>query len=94
MDSKSAWKKWGEIDPYYGVLSRKEFRKENLEQNKEAFFDSGKKHVDEVLALFPEQKSGFNAVLDFGCGTVRLLIPFARRAKRAVGLDISEGMLA
>ena len=94
MDSKSAWKKWGDIDPYYGVLSRKEFRRENLEANKDAFFRSGESHVEKVLEFLEEPTEGWGAVIDFGCGTGRLLLPFAKRFKHAVGLDISEGMLA
>ncbi len=33
-------------------------------------------------------------VLDFGCGVGRLLVPFARRAREAVGVDIAPSMLA
>lgn len=94
MDSKEAWKKWGDIDPYYGVLVDKDYRKESLSVNKKAFFESGENHVKRVFDFFPERQDNFQSILDFGCGTGRLLIPFARKAKKAVGLDISEGMIA
>src|SRR5437899_1128836 len=32
-------------------------------------------------------------LVDLGCGTGRLLIPFARRGFRTLGIDLSEGML-
>ena len=34
------------------------------------------------------------SVLDFGCGVGRMLLPLAARCQRAVGVDVSESMLA
>src|SRR2546421_7015716 len=33
-------------------------------------------------------------LIDLGCGTGRLLVPFARRGYECVGVDLSEAMLA
>jgi hypothetical protein len=35
------WKQWGEQDPYFGVLSLDKFRKENIDDNRTEFFESG-----------------------------------------------------
>ena len=94
-NSERSWTKWGEIDPYFGVVSHDKFRKGNLDaETLGQFFLSGQEHVDTVMSLAtricPEIQMG--SVLDFGCGVGRLLFPFAKLFKRAVGVDISEGM--
>jgi len=62
-----------------------------------AFFQSGEVHVErtwrDIERLFKIQFKPM-AILDFGCGVGRLVIPFARRADRVVGVDISPAMLA
>lgn len=93
-----AWEAWGQKDPYFGVITDPRFRKENLTpEAKREFFDSGRGHVDTILAVIrafvaPEFKP--NRVVDFGCGVGRLVLPFARLAGSVVGIDISEAMLA
>lgn len=97
MGTDRDWKKWGQADPYFGVLSNEAFRSDRLNQaSREAFFATGDAHVAELLKTI---RSHFDAdfvpgtTLDFGCGVGRLLIPFARVSARAVGLDISQAML-
>jgi SAM-dependent methyltransferase len=92
------WERWGESDPYYGVLTAERFRKSKLtDQALEEFFASGNNHAQDVLracnryfgpAFAPSQ------VFDYGCGVGRVLIPFARRCSRVVGADVSPSMLA
>jgi SAM-dependent methyltransferase len=98
MSTDLAWKQWGDKDPYYGVITDEQYRSRNLTaESKKAFFESGRLHVEHVLATCAAQlKRKFEAkrVLDFGCGVGRLVVPFARRAEQVVGIDISEGMLA
>jgi 2-polyprenyl-3-methyl-5-hydroxy-6-metoxy-1,4-benzoquinol methylase len=91
------WERFGSIDPYYGVYAREEFRSQALDESRRArFFASGDEHV-EALRSAVRQLLGVDlaprAVLDYGCGVGRLLIPLARGAERAVGLDVSESML-
>ena len=97
MGTDRDWKKWGQVDPYFGVLSDEAFRSDRLnEASREAFFATGDAHVAELLKTI---RSHFDAdfvpgaTLDFGCGVGRLLIPFARVSARALGLDISPAML-
>ena len=98
MGTDADWDKWGEIDPYFGVLSSDEFRAENLTaEGKEKFFRSGEKHIGRVLDeirnhLDRDYKPGRS--LDFGCGVGRLVIPLAGLSEDVVGVDVSDHMLA
>lgn len=92
------WSEWGEKNPLFGVLSDPKYLNANLSgELREDFFLTGERHVEDVYSVIHSKiRPGFRAerVLDFGCGVGRLLIPFARRAQVAVGVDISPGMLA
>ncbi|HEX8676722.1 MAG TPA: class I SAM-dependent methyltransferase [Segetibacter sp.] len=96
----SSWEQYGQQDPYFGVCTDSRYKNENLnEDTLKEFFQSGEVHVTEVLTkiknYFPlADIAGFKQVLDFGCGTGRLLIPFARRFEKVTGIDIAAGMLA
>ncbi|MGA7158386.1 MAG: class I SAM-dependent methyltransferase [Acidobacteriaceae bacterium] len=92
------WEKWGKQDPYFGVLSDPKYLSANLNNKSLAeFFATGERHVEHVLELIRHKlKRDFQPVrvLDYGCGTGRLLIPFAKRAQTVVGVDVSQSMLA
>ena len=95
--SDAAWNRYGEIDPYFGVVSHERFRRENLDDTAVAeFFRSGQAHVDWLARTIRDSVGAAFAprrTLDFGCGVGRLLIPLARISHQVVGVDISEGML-
>jgi len=97
MSTDRDWEEWGSTDPYFGVLSLDQFRQGNLsELSRAEFFRTGENHVDLVLSTIDAAlKAGFSpgTVLDFGCGVGRLLVPFARRAARVTGVDVSRSML-
>jgi SAM-dependent methyltransferase len=92
-----AWEEWGRRDPYYGVITDPKFRRSRIDgRAKREFFESGESHVHGVLTTIRKHiDPGFapRRVLDFGCGVGRLLIPFAKTAEEAVGLDVSASML-
>lgn len=97
MNTDQSWEEWGRRNPYFGVLAHKKFRSENITDDAKAeFFATGEEHVRHVLDVcrrhfdpnFAPQR-----VLDFGCGTGRLVIPFAKTAAEVVGLDVSDSML-
>jgi len=98
VDTDRDWESWGRRDPYYGVLTDDRFRGRRLTAEARAdFFASGSAHVDHVLDVCRRHLDpGFSParILDFGCGTGRLVIPFAALARQVVGLDISDSMLA
>lgn len=98
MGTDADWDKWGEIDPYFGVLSSDEYRSDNLnEESKAAFFCSGAEYIDRTLATVREHLDADyrpTASLDFGCGVGRLVMPLAGLSRTVVGVDVSDHMLA
>lgn len=95
MTTDSAWRAWGEIDPYYGVLTNEKFRTASLENNIGEFFQTGEEYVEQRLEKL-ERHFGHvarNRALDFGCGVGRLTLPLARRFDAVTGIDISPSML-
>jgi 2-polyprenyl-3-methyl-5-hydroxy-6-metoxy-1,4-benzoquinol methylase len=91
------WKYYGKTDPYFGVLTNPQFKRENLDPDaKSAFFASGEQYVDHILHVVRDHLDHDfepTRALDFGCGVGRLAIPLARRCQAVVGVDISESML-
>lgn len=97
-DPARQWERFGRMDPYYGVYAIEAMHRANLDDDARArFFASGAAHVASVLEsarryALPDFTP--RAVLDHGCGVGRLLVPFAERAQRVVGVDVSPSMLA
>jgi trans-aconitate methyltransferase len=93
---EEAWRRWGELDPYYGVLAEQKYRANELETNRAAFFESGQRYVAELLRnlgrLHPDAPR--RVAVDFGCGVGRLLIPLSQHFESVAGIDISPGMLS
>jgi len=97
MNTDKAWEKWGQQDPYYGVLSDPKFRNNNLTNElKEEFFAAGANDIQrmfQTIEKFICPNFTPKTALDFGCGTGRLLIPLAKLVPNVVGIDISDAML-
>ena len=98
MGTDADWDKWGEIDPYFGVVSSDKYRAENLnEESRSAFFRTGAEYIDRTLATVREHLDASfqpSASLDFGCGVGRLVMPLAGLSGKVVGVDVSDHMLA
>jgi 2-polyprenyl-3-methyl-5-hydroxy-6-metoxy-1,4-benzoquinol methylase len=90
------WKQWGEPDPYFAVLSQKKFRKQNVEVNREEFFESGAQYVSGTVATAVRHFGQLSneSALDFGSGVGRVTIPLSQRFKKVVGVEISDAMIA
>ncbi|MFZ5705448.1 MAG: class I SAM-dependent methyltransferase [Pseudomonadota bacterium] len=90
------WKKFGETEPHWSVLVSDDFRQENLAENIERFYASGKPDIDIHLNFL--RRSGlsthFRRAMDFGCGVGRLSLALAAHADAVVGVDISPPHLA
>jgi SAM-dependent methyltransferase len=97
LNTEKAWKKWGDENPYYGVLSTDSLRKENIsEEALTAFFESGRLHIDHVFSTIRSKIDASLApkiVVDFGCGTGRLTIPLSKHCEKVIGIDIAPSML-
>lgn len=95
LNADKHWETWGKLDPYYGVLSHEKFSAQNIEQNRDEFFETGRNAVAGVLNQFERHFGALkrDRALDFGCGVGRLSLPLATEFDDVVGLDISESML-
>lgn len=94
-DATRQWEEFGRRDPYFGVASLDEFKRERLdEQALERFFQSGEDDVAGVVDRLPSDGFAPERVLDFGCGVGRTLVAFADRFPEVVGVDVSPAMLA
>ena len=96
--SAEQWRRYGEIDPYFGVSSTARYHKDRLnDQVRAEFFESGRLSVSELLTLLDEYvptDRPLRRVLDFGCGPGRLVLAFAQvAADQVLGVDISPAML-
>jgi SAM-dependent methyltransferase len=84
-------------DPFWGVLSHSEFRKDAMtDERLNQFMASGETYVSDLFAFVRKYLlPGFapERGLDVGCGVGRLAIPLAKRVKEAVGVDIAPAML-
>jgi SAM-dependent methyltransferase len=91
------WEKWGARDPYFGVITSEEFRRDRMtDEGRQRFFESGRSHVQYVMSVCRQRiEPNFapGRVLDFGCGVGRVSLPFAEMAQSVVGVDISQAML-
>jgi SAM-dependent methyltransferase len=98
LSTDNDWDKWGEIDPYFGVLSSDEYHADNLNEDSRAkFFQSGEEHIDRVLANIRRHLDADYqpaSSLDFGSGVGRLVIPLAGLSETVVGVDVSDHMIA
>lgn len=95
--NKDTWVEWGERDPYFAVVTIDKFHRDNLDADaKQAFFETGRQHVEDIWADLVDVAGGEfrpEAALDYGCGVGRILLPLAERCERVIGVDISQPML-
>lgn len=96
-DTDAQWRKFGDENPHYGVLTHERFLAHNLDEAaEEAFYVSGQQHIVR-LAGDVERHFGrpfrFALALDYGCGAGRITVPLADFAGSVLGVDVSEGML-
>ena len=96
-NTDTEWERWGQREPYFGVITDAKFRRQALTtESRKEFFDSGVTHVDYVMQMIRLHiASDFcpASVLDFGCGVGRTLVAFARVSDRVVGMDVAASML-
>ena len=98
MNTDKTWKKYGEVDPYFGVITSDEYRSTVItDRGRDEFFRSGDRYVESLMAILRELNPEFSprSAMDFGCGVGRLAIPLARECDSTVlGVDVSPGMLS
>ncbi|HVE70403.1 MAG TPA: methyltransferase domain-containing protein, partial [Thermoanaerobaculia bacterium] len=91
------WDAFAAREPYFAVLTEPRFLRAHIDGAAEAeFFQTGEEYVSDLYATVLESVAPHFApltVLEYGCGVGRLVIPFARRAEKVTGVDISPAML-
>ena len=97
-DTGAVWRKLGESEPHWSVLTSPEYRKSRLHQAEiQAFRDSGRREIDVIRTVLGRAGKHFDkcgTVLEFGCGVGRVTEWFVREGKTITGVDISPGHLA
>jgi ubiquinone/menaquinone biosynthesis C-methylase UbiE len=90
------WRKWGETDPYFGVITFPEFRAHRIAENLDSFFQMGRRDIARILQdikrLYGDLPT--SRALDFGSGVGRFVLPLAKHFDHIVGVDISEAMIS
>ncbi len=97
VNSDAAWERYGQIDPYFGVLAHERYRSKHLDAAAHTeFFRTGEAHVDFIFQMarkYIDSEFCPARILDFGCGVGRLIVPMSRFGEHVVGVDVSEAML-
>lgn len=97
LNPDNEWDKFGELDPYFGVLTHEKYKKAHMtEKELIEFFDSGTNQLEFFLKTIKQHlDQDFHIInaLDFGCGVGRVLIPLAKICSFVFGVDISDSML-
>lgn len=95
--TKRAWKKLGEEEPYFSVITHEELKTQNITQEVlSRFFLSGRAKTAEICASMERNDMGEPEqlhILELGCGCGRITKSLAERFGRVTAVDISEGNL-
>ena len=96
-NSDQEWKRYGDENPYYGVISDESLQPKNLNAQALAqFWQSGLDHIEWVFRnikqhIDPDFKA--QRALDFGCGVGRLVFALRTQCNHVTGIDVSSSML-
>ena len=90
--SDSDWRKWGQIDPYFGVVSFDEFKVDRIDENRTRFFDTGRREIEIALGDIASRYDDVarRRALEFCSGVGRLALPLAEHYEEVVGVAASN----
>ena len=92
------WEKLGASVPYRSVLTRGEFHKGNITDERiESFYESGRQDIERLAHYLTRNGRALPAdgvCVDFGCGLGRTTVHLAERCRRVIAMDVSEPHLA
>jgi SAM-dependent methyltransferase len=91
---QQAWEDWGSVDPLYAILTDPKYRHGGGDVGE--FLATGEGFAQDLLDQCDELglAGTRKRALDFGCGIGRVTAPLAARFTSALGLDVSESMVA
>lgn len=91
------WKAMGETQPFWSVLTREEYRTENLNDAAlTELYAGGERHAG-LVDLFAARNGrtiNHGVCLELGCGVGRVTQHLAKRYEKVIAVDISDGNLA
>jgi SAM-dependent methyltransferase len=94
---EGVWRKFGETDAHWSVLTNERYRKDSLEQNKAEFYASGEKNVERfqwAAARCGVDLSRLGSCLELGAGVGRVTMALAKVFPKVHAADISASHLA
>jgi SAM-dependent methyltransferase len=90
---QNTWQKLGEDRPYWSVITADVFLPENINANRDAFYDSGKADIERILNTLARNQidsSKLKSCLEYGCGLGRVTLWLSERFTTVYGCDISR----
>jgi methylase of polypeptide subunit release factors len=93
---REQWRRLGENEPYWSVLTDSSYLMSNLNESKlTSFYDTGLQSAT-LIDLFEERtgvKTPRGVCLELGCGVGRVTAQLAPRFEKIIAVDISPGNL-
>ncbi len=90
------WKKLGESEPYFSVVTNEKYKMANIRENEQKLFSSGMHTVSEVKTIAGHHDidiSKYKDCFELGCGVGRMTIWLAKVFDKVFAADISAGHL-
>lgn len=94
---EQVWRKFGETEPHWSVLTNNRYRQDELGKYKDEFYGSGEKDVQRfrwALERAGLKLDAFKSCLELGSGAGRVTLALAKVFDTVVGADISSAHLA
>lgn len=92
--SRLDWKKWGEIDPLFGVASWPGKRRgSSVPWTDEEFYQLGRDDWQDFLLLWDRYGVRRGVCAEIGCGAGRITRHLAESFEVVEAIDVSEGMI-
>ena len=87
------WKNLGVDKPFWSVLTNPGYLNENIEQNKDSFYQSGHLELSNLFAALQRSSTSIPPsfkCLEFGCGVGRVTGALATHFASVIGVDVSH----
>jgi ubiquinone/menaquinone biosynthesis C-methylase UbiE len=95
IDSNAEWKKWGEIDPLFGVASwQNKERDGSSPWTNQEFYQLGESDWKDFSKHWEMYGVDRESCLEIGCGAGRITMQLASYFNQVYAIDVSEEMIA
>lgn len=90
-----AWSRLGEDDPFYSVLTFERFHQDQIAENMDEFYSSGKRDIERLALCLQRNliQKEIRQVVELGCGVGRLTNLLGAQFPSVLGLDVSKAHL-